>query len=380
VNPFSRFRTSFHGPVRCFKFDRPLVVLQSDDWGRIGIRDREGWEFLRSTGMDLGSQPYDFYSLETANDIVALHAMLRGHRDATGRSACLVMNFVTANIDFGKRTDTRREIPLRPLSGGLPGSWSRPGLFEALRAGIADGVFYPALHGLTHFCSPAVLTSLRDDSRAQFLEKLWAAETPYIYWRMPWVGYEYCSEGGFLQREEQRAAIKDAADIFGGLFGVRPFSACAPGYRANRDTHSEWAHAGVKVAQNGPGQPFLPHFHKCGLLNLYRVIDFEPAHSGVDLTHLMAVAYDCFQRGAPLIVSVHSINFHSTLRDFRSISLRSLDAFLSALERKYPDLLYLHDRDLYDIATTGKYRTLESTLPVVSKYTESGLLRSAGMN
>ncbi len=51
-------------PVEGFTFGRPLVVLQSDDWGRVGIRDQEGWEELRSQGINLGERNYDYYSLE----------------------------------------------------------------------------------------------------------------------------------------------------------------------------------------------------------------------------------------------------------------------------------------------------------------------------
>ena len=59
-------------PVEGFAFSRPLVVLQSDDWGRVGVRDREGWEQLRDLGVSLGERSYDFYSLETAEDVAAL--------------------------------------------------------------------------------------------------------------------------------------------------------------------------------------------------------------------------------------------------------------------------------------------------------------------
>ena len=59
-------------PVAGFHFDRPLVLLQSDDWGRVGLRDQEGLEQLRSAGLALGERPYDFYTLETADDLRAL--------------------------------------------------------------------------------------------------------------------------------------------------------------------------------------------------------------------------------------------------------------------------------------------------------------------
>jgi len=113
-------------PVEGFAFGRPLVVLQSDDWGRVGVRDREGWEDLRDAGVNLGERSYDFYSLETAEDIAAIIALLHHHRDSTGRPACLGMNFIVANVDFKKvEADNFRQIHVRTLTEGLPDGWMR---------------------------------------------------------------------------------------------------------------------------------------------------------------------------------------------------------------------------------------------------------------
>src|SRR5580658_8527067 len=109
-----------------FAFGVPLVVLQSDDWGRVGLRDREGWEELRDLGVNLGEHSYDFYSLETAEDVAAIVSLLQRHRDSTGRSACLGMNFIVANVDFARVTASKfRHIYLRALTDGLPDGWNR---------------------------------------------------------------------------------------------------------------------------------------------------------------------------------------------------------------------------------------------------------------
>jgi len=375
-------KSGAHAPE--FSFDRPLVLLQSDDWGRVGVRDREGYELLRASGIRLGERPYDFYTLETAEDVIALHDMLKSHRDSTGRSPCLVMNFVMANLDFPKIAESGfRQIHLLPLAQGVPGKWKRPGLFEAYRQGAADGVFYPALHGLTHFCSPAVEYSLGENGeRGELLRTLWKAETPYIYWRMPWVGYEYCNsekpKAGFLSAEVQETLIRRAAEGFARFFSVFPASACAPGYRANRDTHETWSKWGIHVAQNGSGAPLPPHFDECEILNLHRTIDFEPAQRGLPIDKYVELADDCFARGVPAILSVHSINFHSSLRNFREPTLRTLDRFLSALEAKHSDLLYLHYQDLYKIVTRGRFEATHGPVSVTVKQRDTTKSRSAG--
>lgn len=374
-------------PLQGFYFDRPIVVLQSDDWGRVGVRDQQGFEQLRAAGLNLGERPYDFYTLETAEDLNALSNLLKRHRDSTGRPASLVMNFVTANLDFSKM-DGFRQIELLPLADGLPQGWVRPGLFEAYRAGVAAGVFYPAVHGTTHFCRPAVERQLADSGeRGRLLRNLWNAGTPYIHWRMPWIGYEYWDPGQseterFLSAESQTQMIGSAVGYFAKLFSSVPRSACAPGYRADSNTNRAWTQFGIKVAQNGAGVLLPPHFENDELLQLYRNVLMEPAITeNFSLTRCLDAAAHSISLKIPVVVSVHSINFHSSLKEFRSRTLAVLDEFLSALEHTYPDLLYLNDEDVWQVVQTGAYQTdsgIERVTVTKKRTKRSGLAKGAG--
>jgi hypothetical protein len=344
-----------------FTFDRPLVIIQSDDWGRVGVRDHEGCEQLRQSGIVLGGSPYDYYSLETADDVAEMRQLLLRHRDSTGRAAGIVMNFVMGNLDFARmQGEGFDKIHLLPLSHGLPGRWERPGLFQAYRQGVEDRVFYPSLHGLTHFNAVAVENALaRDEGRRQLLHTLWSAETPYIYCRMPWIGYEYLNPGrpnaGFLSLAAQSELIQQAAKIFSDFFSISARSACAPGYRANSDTRRAWARSGIRVAQTRGTRSMHPYLDESETLLLSRTIDVEPAFGEIAVADLVKRAEKCFSNGIPAIVSMHSINFHSSLRDFRRATLRVLDEFLFALERRHPDLLYVHDGDVHCLVTQGRF-------------------------
>jgi hypothetical protein len=369
-------------PVEGFHFDRPIVLLQSDDWGRAGLRDRGGLEQLFAAGLVLGERPYDFYTLETGEDLAALRAMLLGHRDLAGRSPSLEMNFIVGNLDFEKMSgEGFRQIHLLPLAEGLPAGWNRPGLLQAYREGIHEGLFCPALHGTTHFCRAAIERHLADrhlaerqltDSgeRGNLLRTLWEAGTPYIHWRMPWIGYEYWDseaspDDRFLSAETQRDLIGKAVGDFAKLFSALPRSACAPGYRANDDTHRAWAQVGIRVGQNGPGAAVPPHFDRHGILQLYRTVEFEPAlNPDFSLDACVRSAEACFEREIPAIVSVHSINFHSSVQDFRSHTLELLDQFLDALQRGHPDLLYLHSEEIYEVVNKGSCETAQGTVSV----------------
>jgi hypothetical protein len=356
-----------------FRFSRPLVLLQSDDWGRVGVRDAEGLQKLRSAGLNVGERPYDLYSLETAEDVHELAEMLHEVRDTAGESPCLEMNFVVANVDFvASAANGFREIALKQLADGLPGRWNRPGLLEAYRAGIQSRVFSPALHGTTHFCQQAVARELSSGGeRGDLLRTLWKAETPYIYWRMPWVGYEYwdpeqAPAQRFIPETEQARWIDWGARAYRNLFHEQAVSACAPGYRAESTTHRAWKNAGVRIVQNGPGATRAPHWDECGLLHTYRALDFEPALNpqmrGEDFVEN---AGPWLTRGLPLVLSLHSINFHSTLAPNRQRTLPMLRDFFAALRKKYPDLLFVNSRQLLEIMETGSYQSSGGRVSVI---------------
>jgi len=377
-------------PIHGYYFDRPLLLLQSDDWGRAGLRDHEGAQQLQNDGLHLGERPYDFYTLETAQDLAALSQLLKRHRDASGRPACIEMNFILANLDFPRMvSEDFLKIYLRALPDGLPDAWQRPGLFEAYREGIDAGVFFPALHGQTHFCQQAMERELASQGeRSKLVKTLWKSGTPYIHWRMPWIGYEYWDPENldserFLSAEQQQAAIGAAVGNFVRMFSTLPRSACAPGYRADETTHKTWAHFGVRVAQNGPGSESPPHLDRFGVLHLYRTLDFEPAvDEKLSVGRCLEAISQNFSDGLPAIVSIHSINFHSTVKDFRTKTLTLLDEFLSAVEAKFPSLLYLHDGDLYDLTQTGTYAPGEkaNAVGVTRRAFRRGTQRSSRVN
>jgi len=352
-------------PVSGFYFDQPLLLIQSDDWGRVGLRDHDGLEYLRSAGLTLGERPYDFYSLETADDVAALIGTLKGHRDSAGCSPCLEMNFVVGNLDFERiQAEDWRTIRVLPLVEGFPKGWERPGLTEAYRGGIADGVLYPALHGTTHFCRKAVERNMAaGGERAALLRTLWQSGTPYIHWRMPWIGYEYwdaeeAEEDRFLSCTSQSELIGHSVGAFAKFFSTLPLSACAPGYRANEDTVRAWSRHGVRVAQNGPGALVPPHLDNSGVLQVYRTIAFEPAtNADFTLESCLRQVEACFALGIPAVVSIHSINFHSSLKDFRSSTLKHLDELLTLIESRHSNLLYVHDAQLWELVQNGFCRT-----------------------
>jgi len=164
------------------------------------------------------------------------------------------------------------------------------------------------------------------------------------------------------------------AESFRKFFGEDAVSACAPGYRAGPATHRLWKTHGVRVAQNGPGTKRAPHFDGVGLLHTYRSLDFEPAlNPELRWEDCVKNAGTWLSRGLPFIVSVHSINFHSTLAPFRQKTLPMLREFLSALHKWFPDLLYINDRQLLEIVETGGYESRRGRVAVTVSRVRDGV-------
>src|SRR6516225_6734870 len=64
---------------------RPIVVIESDDWGRVGLPSLQSMERLQAAGVAIGASPWDFYGLESEDDVIRLGDLLSEFRDSDGR-------------------------------------------------------------------------------------------------------------------------------------------------------------------------------------------------------------------------------------------------------------------------------------------------------
>jgi hypothetical protein len=68
------------------------------------------------------------------------------------------------------------------------------------------------------------------------------------------------------------------------------------------------------------------------------------------------------------------------VKDFRSRTLKYLDEFFSAIQSKHNDVLYLHDKELYDLVQHGCYETAGEKVRVdvtQKKFTKAQVLAKA---
>lgn len=339
-----RYCLLFLAPVR------PVVVIQSDDWGRVGAPCAEAISELRKAGYPVGDSPWDYYGLETKTDLGALGDVLHAHKDTNGKSAVMTAVFVMANADLcGMRAEGYAHFRAVPVAEGYPAPWNEPTLIDEYARLVRLGVFWPALHGYTHF-NPRLMLSIARESteRGQRLRAIHERDVPYLASLTPEFNFALLDrseeEDKFVGGEEQEKWIENGVRLFDKTFGYGPTSTCAPGYRFNDVTCALWRQAGITVVHTAGGR-FGPYH---GVWLTPRNVHFEPVLNANALGDAFAAAEKAFRRGEPIVIGTHSINYISRHLGKSALGREQLGRLLSKLCSRYPNLRFSHETELYD--------------------------------
>jgi hypothetical protein len=356
---------------------RPVMVLQSDDWGRVGAPDPMAIERLREKGHPVGESAWDFYGLEDAADLHALADVLRGVTDEEGRHSCMTANFVMANPDIRRMVaEDFREFRAVAINEGFPAPWVQPPLIEEYRRLATAGVFYPGLHGYTHFSPEGMLRGWHDSGKfGNRMRALIAEDVPYLASLTPEINFALLDRSGqserFADRATQAQWVKLGIDAFRAAFDRTPVTTCAPGYRCNDVTYEVWKEHGIRLVQTAGGRAIHRHH---GLLVVERNVRFEPHLDGASAVaaalRRMAEVVEC---GFPAVVVTHSINYVRRHRVGVDQSLRALAEFLEGALARFPGLRFAHDGDILHAYETNDEDWLRP--PTAAQVRHRGVLR-----
>lgn len=330
---------------------RPLVLIQSDDWGLAGVPSLQA---LERSGIGGPFSPWDLYGLETEADLLSLAAVLGEHTDKEKNSAVMSAVFITANPDVVRmEAEGYQAFRTVPLWQGLPSSWSESSLVDVYRHLVDSKHFFPALHGFTHCNQSVLLAMAREDSaRGESLRSLHRVGIPYLSSRHRECNFALLDRRGteevFLPEHEQRIWLQQGIEHFEKLFGFRPGSTCAPGYRFNDVTCALWKAEAIPVIHSASPVPDLI----AGLWNQSRNVFFEPVLQADALAVALSAADAAVRRGEPVVICTHSINYVTRHGDKAAQGLSALRHLLTALLARYPDLRFVHELQLYESLQT----------------------------
>lgn len=338
----ARLRTLWREPAwRC-----PVLVIESDDWGA-GV-------------------------LSQAAALDALRALLSRHRDHSGRHPVMTLGIVQAVADTEAiRAAAGREY----LRIALDDACLAP-VLAALRAGIADKVFAPQLHGMEHYWPAAVMAAAQTDKRVaawlagdalprtedlpSHLQSRWtaAAVLPSLPLSIPEINAAAAAEAGAFQRIfgiTAQVAVpttfvwNDAVERAWAAHGVRCI--VTPGTRHEyRDAQGRPAGDGRRILNGERGQD--------GVLYVVRDQYFEPAlgHRAEQGLAALARQTACAR---PTLLETHRFNF---LGEPADAALYELDRLLSEACAAYPALRFLSTQEIAAAMARKDTELIETSL------------------
>lgn len=310
---------------------RPVLVLESDDWG---------------AGPS---------SQVAALDEIA--AVLKRHRDSTGRSAVASLAVVLA-VPEGRAiaaegASYRRicldDPPLAPVC-------------EALKRGEADGVFSLQLHGLEHFWPQTLMHSSDEQVRAWMREP-----APAMTERLPsslqsrWTDASRLPSSP-LPDPDVRRAVADEVDVYQRAIGRSPNLVVPPTFVWTLAVERAWAAHGIECvitpglrytsrgvdgASTADDARFANGDHAGGITYLVRYDYFEPARGRDAAYALQALSRAC-EEGRPCVLENHRINFCGDATA-RVNSLQELERLMAGALAQVPDIRFLSSSELFHL-------------------------------
>ncbi len=301
------------------------VVLESDDWGLCAwVPDDLAYQALAASPAfrNPAARAYSRSTLESADDVARLAAVLLEFRGRDGHPPVWQANTVMATPDFARLQPPRFECATLPVVHypDFPSRWQRPGLWDEVQRARDAGVWWPELHGLVHLPQTAWLQALRagaDDALRALAHQCFVCAAVEA-------GAEY--DPGEPAEVRSRALVH-AVERFRERFGRAPDSLCAPDYRWDERLEADAEALGVTTFQGRSeqmGHRFRRLRHMFGRLrwrgsrgrrfDMPARIAFEPRGDAASGSRLGAAAAHrkvraAWGRGQPAVVSSHRLNY-----------------------------------------------------------------------
>lgn len=311
---------------------RPVLIIESDDWG---------------------AGP-----LSQAESLDALCRTLIKYQSRAGRRPVMTLGIVLAVADTARMTqDEAGEYHRLTLSAP---QFSE--VLASIRRGVDAGVFSLHLHGMEHYW-PGTLLSVaqRDASVRSWLTKTGVPLTEDLpsHLQSRWVDASRLPSRT-LPQDDMASAVAQEVATFTAIFEEPPTVVVPPTFVWNDVVEAAWAAQGIRTIVT-PGRRYVgrgadgglvPDSQEChngavgasGVAYVVRNAYFEPA-----LGHRVERAIDALRRsasaGRPTLIETHRFNFVGEASLVRQ-SLAELERLLAAALAAFPEIVFMSTKEL----------------------------------
>lgn len=353
-----------------WRTDRKIVVIESDDWGSIRMRNQKIFDELLKAGIRVDQSKYECLdSLEKKEDLELLFDVLGSHKDQHGNTAKFTTNMVMNNPDFEKiESDDFQHYHNRSFLDSYI-YYNQENLKSLWREGIKQQLVQPQFHAREHLNVNLWMRDLQNkqyDTQLAFKFHFFGltTKTSSPYQNNYLAAYRAESEPEMkLINNVLIEGLKDFEEVFG--FKSNSFIAC--NYVWPEELEKTLLDNGIKTIQTQRGRikpqidlngkPIIK-YHYTGQKNNYnqiytvRNVMFEPFENDtLDwVNKALNEIQNAFFWGKPAIISSHRINYVSQMSiKHRDRNLIGLNRLLIQIKRKWPSVEFMSSDELFEL-------------------------------
>lgn len=356
--------------------DRKIVVIESDDWGSIGVSDLAILERFRQKGIVPIDEDEARYiqndTLASEDDLSRLFEVLQQVKDIHGNTAVFTAVAVVANPNFEKiKADDFQNYYYEPFTTSLERfGTGHNRSFELWKEGIQTGLFVPEFHGREHLNVSSWMRALKLGKT----DTHWAFEQAFygITDRKPINHVAYRAAFDIDEPTELtylNEVISSGLNLFQQLFGYSASFFVPPNGPFNNTLEASLQKKGIcyigtsKIQREPIGSnQYKKHLHYIGQSNKYKQIYltrncfFEP-NSNLKKNWVASCLDDvsiAFQWKKPAVVSSHRCNYIGYLYpENQKKGLQQLTTLLQQIKKRWPKVEFMTSTQLGDLIAKG---------------------------
>ncbi|MFZ4435685.1 MAG: polysaccharide (de)acetylase [Flavobacterium psychrophilum] len=354
-----------------WRTSRNILVIESDDWGSVRIKDKSAYQALKNKGLNMDRIHYDSVeSLESNKDLEMLFDLLQSFKDKNGNHPVFTPMCIMGNPDFEKiKESDYQQYFFQPLHETLKEFSQSDRVLELWKKGFEQNIFVPEIHGREHINVRRYMKILQSHEGKQGLRY---ALDYHSVGPSEYNGIRYPNYLGALHPEakdeisELHQHILEAGKLFRQYIGYHPRVFIAPNAEEPKELEYSLKQIGVqyltrsknRVYPLGDGQ-FAKEWNFIGSKNVFdqviinRNSFFEPVCFG-EQENISDWVASClkeieiaFRWKKPAVISSHRVNYVGSIRpENREKGLNELRRLLISILKIWPNVEFLSSFEL----------------------------------
>jgi len=332
----------WHEPV----LRRPIVIIESDDWGAGPAEQAEVLDDIKNMLMKIS--------------------------DRDGRHPVMTLVVILATPD-GKNLKDSGGYQRSVISNHTHGA-----MLDVINSGVDAGVFSTQLHGMEHYWPAALLAAANSSATVgDWLDQTPDACTEELPSTLQsrWIDASVLPSRQLADADISHAVVEEV-EAFHSVFGARPDVVVPPTFVWNEVVERCWAAAGVEVivtpgrrleSRDAAGRPVaagMPVYNgqagEDGIVYMVRDAYFEPS-LGHKAKQALALCVSRLPLQRPVLFETHRFNFVGVQSD-RAVAHAELESLLRAIVKELPDLAFLSTGKLASVLKNRNPEWVDSGL------------------